>query len=140
MKRRYQALALVITSYIPVEVVSRVVTANAYANLYSPDADSISIPIFGAAFNAFAILCVAMLGLAMPIRGWWLYVRLIPISLAALWSISPILYWLTPNHYWISTSYLLQLVATCNVIYWSTGTPLSQGTPGARSSYSERIS
>jgi hypothetical protein len=121
-------------------VVSRVVTANAYANLYPPEADSISIPIFGAAFNAFAILFVALLGLAMPIRGCWRYVRLIPISLAALWSISPILYWLTPNHYWISTSYLLQLVATCNVIYWSTGTPLSQRTPGARSTYPERIS
>lgn len=120
MKRRYQALALVVASYIPVEVVSRVVTANAYANLYPPEADSISIPIFGAAFNAFAIVFVALLGLAIPIRGWLRYVRLIPISLTALWSISPILYWLTPNHYWISTSYMLPLLATCNVIYWST--------------------
>lgn len=118
MKRRYQAFALVIASYIPVEVVSRVVTANAYANLYPPDADSISIPIFGAAFNAFAILCVAMLGLAIPIRGWLRYARLIPISLAALWSISPILYWLTPNHYWISVSYLFPLIASSNVVYW----------------------
>lgn len=109
MKRLYQALAFIVASYIPVEVVSHVVSSNAFANLYPPEADSISIPIFGALFNALVLVFVALVGIFLPVRGWWRYVRLLPLGLASLWSFSPILYWLSPNHYWISASYLIPL-------------------------------
>ena len=119
MKRRYQFLIFLLCSYVPMEVVTRVVSANAYANVYPSDGDSISIPIWGATLNAVLLVFLCFVGLVIPTSGWWKALRAVPLALTCLWSLTPVLYWFTPNHYWISASYLLPLMAIFNVIYWS---------------------
>jgi hypothetical protein len=100
-------ISITIAVVILANVVSfYVLVHNAEAGVYSPDADTIIIPIMGNAIVSFGIV-VLLVASVIFTRGRKLVasIGLLLGLVATLLSISYALHWAIPNHYLISASF-----------------------------------
>ncbi len=127
---------MVIGAIITVNVVEKVVTENLIANLYPPEADSISIPIMSAYLTFIILIPFASAISFVNIREFdasqkyarvrlWLKTFLYSFSyiFVSLVLLSFIDYWYRPHHKEILLAYscllvLVQLIVIYDLIYW----------------------
>lgn len=102
--------------------VREILLENAQNNLYPPEADSISIPIFATDLQLTAILMFSIFGLFISKK--WLWSRVIAGSfmfLAILQTLGGVVEWTIPNHYKLALSYLPVvsiLVISAIYVFW----------------------
>ena len=106
MKKRYLLLCLMLSIFISQEVLSHVLWKNLANEVYPPEADSISIPLYMGLIQSILVLVVCFISALIPKTRYLRWGAICFAGMASLWTISSVMYWLSPNHYAIAVSYV----------------------------------
>ena len=106
MKKRSLLLCLMLSSFVSQEVLSHVLWKNLANEVYPPEADSISIPLYMGLIQSVLVFVVCFISALIPKTKYLRWGAICFAVMALLWTASSVMYWLTPNHYAIAVSYV----------------------------------
>jgi hypothetical protein len=106
MKKRYLLLCLILSSFVSQEVLSHVLWENLANEVYPPEADSISIPLYMGLIQSILVLVVCFISALFPKTRYLRWGAICFAGMALLWTAGSVMYWLSPNHYAIAVSYV----------------------------------
>ena len=106
MKTRYLLLCLMLSSFVSQEVLSHVLWKNLANEVYPPEADSISIPLYMGLIQSVLVFFVCCISALIPKTKYLRWIAICFAGMALLWTAGSVMYWLSPNHYAIAASYV----------------------------------
>ena len=106
MKKRYFLLFLLVSSFVSQEVLSHVLWKNLANEVYPPEADSISIPLYMGLIQSVLVFVVCFISALIPKTKYLRWGAICFAGMASLWTAGSVMYWLNPNHYAIAFSYV----------------------------------
>lgn len=119
MKKRYLLLCLMLSSFVSQEVLSHVLWKNLANEVYPPEADSISIPLYMGLIQSVLVFFVCCISALIPKTKYLRWVAICFAGMALLWTAGSVMYWLSPNHYAIAVSYVPTLCLCAYQCYLS---------------------
>ena len=106
IKWRYLFPAFLLSLYLAMVAVERIIRINLMSGVYNSEADSIYIPIFGSEVMVAQLFVLTLIGLGLAHLKWVRYLGIGLLFLPAMWSFDAACYWTGPDHRWILAAHV----------------------------------
>lgn len=114
-----QLAILALSLWVSFKTLEVVLFENLKAGVYPAEADSIGIPIIGYAIETFLVFGLSVIALAIPNKGIWSKIRLLPLAAASLFAGVSAFGFADPNHWQISIACSVVLLVLMAIGYQS---------------------